>query len=92
MSWIQNAMEVVFEAIFGCRHRDLSRPFTIEAQTYKVCLTCAKQIFYSTERMQPLTGRELRRLRAAQASLLPAGVAVMPAAATAHERNSTAAA
>jgi hypothetical protein len=85
MSWISNAIGSVFEAIFGCRHRDLSRPFTIDAQTYKVCLNCAKQVFYSTERMQPLTGRELRRLRATQASLLPAGVAVMPATAAARE-------
>jgi hypothetical protein len=82
MSWISNAIGFVFEAIFGCRHRDLSRPFTIDAQTYKVCLNCAKQVFYSTERMQPLTGRELRRLRASQ---LPPGVAVMPATAAARE-------
>ena len=84
MSWIRNAIGFVFEAIFGCRHRGLSRPFTIEAQTYKVCLDCGRQIFYSTERMQPLTHRELRRLRASQDAMLPAGVAVMPALLEGH--------
>jgi hypothetical protein len=63
-----------YELIFGCRHNRQTRPFTLEAETYKVCLDCGRQIFYSSERMSPLTAREVRRMKAAQA--LP--VHVMP--------------
>lgn len=57
-----------YEIAFGCSHDRLTRPFTLQRETYKVCLDCGKQIFYSPEDMRPLTGRELRRLRATQAS------------------------
>lgn len=30
----------VFQFIFGCRHRHLSRVFTIKHRTYKVCFDC----------------------------------------------------
>ena len=26
--------------IFGCQHRDMSRPFSRQGETYRVCLTC----------------------------------------------------
>lgn len=82
MRWITELFQSLFEAIFGfCRHSNLSRPFTIEGQTYKVCLDCSQQIFYSRDTMLPLTRRELRHLRAEQAS---AAVAVMPATAEAR--------
>jgi hypothetical protein len=82
MRWITEFFKSVFEAVFGfCRHNHLSRPFTIEGQTYKVCMDCSQQIFYSRETMLPLTRRELRHLRAEQAS---AAVAVMPATAQAR--------
>ncbi len=72
----------MYEFLFGCHHNRQTRPFTIEAETYKVCLDCGRQIFYSTERMTPLTMREVRRMKAHQHS---AGVVrVMPA--TAAER------
>lgn len=81
MNTIANFFSSVFgffyELIFGCRHGRLTRPFTLEAETYKVCLDCGRQIFYSSERMSPLTSREVRRMKAAQAQ---AGfVHVMPA-------------
>jgi hypothetical protein len=47
----------------SCRHLHESRPFTLNGQTYKVCLCCAKTIPYSLERMAPLTSRECRDLR-----------------------------
>jgi hypothetical protein len=73
----------VIEAIFGyCRHSNLSRPFTIEGQTYKVCMDCSQQVFYSRDTMLPLSRRELRRLHAEQAA---AAVSVMPATAEARE-------
>lgn len=56
-----------YELIFGCRHHRQTRPFTLEAETYKVCLDCGRQIFYSSERMTPLTAREVRRMKAEQA-------------------------
>ena len=29
-----------FQFVFGCRHRHLSRVFTIQNRTYKVCFDC----------------------------------------------------
>lgn len=26
--------------LFGCRHHDMSRPFTIEGESFKTCLNC----------------------------------------------------
>jgi hypothetical protein len=68
MTWIQTLLGFFYDIIFGCRHWSQTRPFTLEQQTYKVCLDCGKQIYYSTERMTPLSAREVRRLKAAQAS------------------------
>jgi hypothetical protein len=36
----------VFDLVFGCRHRKLSRPFTLSGWTYEVCLECGKQFPY----------------------------------------------
>ena len=33
----------VFQYIFGCRHRHLSRVFTIKRRTYKVCFDCGQE-------------------------------------------------
>ena len=52
-----------YEIFFGCRHERLTRPFTLQKSTYKVCLDCGKQVLYSAERMEPLTAREIRRAR-----------------------------
>ena len=69
MRWIMEFFQSVFEAIFGyCRHSSLSRPFTIEGQTYKVCMDCSQQVFYSRDTMLPLSRREVRRLHADQAA------------------------
>jgi hypothetical protein len=57
----------LYELVIGCSHEHVTRPFTLQQQTYKVCLDCGKQIFYSPVTMRPLTGRELRRMQAAQA-------------------------
>ena len=53
---------------FGCGHGRMSRPFTIDRQTYLVCLDCGRKVFYSTEQMRRLSAREIRRL---QRSLQP---------------------
>ncbi len=66
IEFVSSVFGFVYEMLFGCRHNRQTRPFTIEAETYKVCLDCGRQIFYSPERMTPLTMREIRRMKAAQ--------------------------
>jgi hypothetical protein len=65
MKWIQNLLGFFYDIVFGCRHWSQTRPFTLDQQTYKVCLDCGKQIYYSPERMTPLSAREVRRMKAA---------------------------
>jgi hypothetical protein len=55
------------EILFGCSHSKLSRPFTLNDETYEVCLDCGKQIYYSAQEMRPLTPWEVRRMKAEQA-------------------------
>ena len=77
MDWIHSLLGFIYDVIFGCRHGRQTRPFTLERQTYKVCLDCGSKIYYSRERMTPLSGREVRRMKAAEAGVLT----VVPAAA-----------
>jgi hypothetical protein len=42
----------IFEFLFGCRHADLSRVFTIGGQTYRVCCTCGTRFSYSLANMR----------------------------------------
>lgn len=82
------------EILFGCSHSRLTRPFTLEDRTYKVCLDCGRQIDYSAKEMRPLTGWEIRRLKAAQAGevkVVPIGPA-LPHLVPAQERKPSAAA
>jgi hypothetical protein len=65
ITWIQSLLGFIYDIVFGCRHWSQTRPFTLEQQTYKVCLDCGKQIYYSRERMTPLSAREIRRMKAA---------------------------
>jgi hypothetical protein len=36
-------LSTVFHFIFGCRHRHVSRVFTIKDRTYKVCFDCGRE-------------------------------------------------
>jgi hypothetical protein len=83
MSWIRDLFMCVYEALFACRHGRQTRPFTLAGQTYKVCTDCGKQIFYSVDRMEPLTRAEMRRLQARLPLANP--VKVMPATAMARQ-------
>jgi len=33
----------LFRFLFGCRHRHLSRIFTIKHRTYRVCFDCGRE-------------------------------------------------
>jgi hypothetical protein len=33
----------IFHFIFGCRHRHMSRVFTIKHRTYRVCFDCGRE-------------------------------------------------
>jgi hypothetical protein len=35
-----------FQFLFGCWHRNLSRPFTVSGRTYEVCLNCGTEFAY----------------------------------------------
>ena len=41
----------VLDFVFGCRHRQLSRVFTIDRHTYRVCCDCGKKFDYALEQM-----------------------------------------
>lgn len=70
MDWIRSLLTFFYDVIFGCRHNRQTRPFTLERQTYKVCLDCGAKIYYSRELMTPLSAREVRRMKAAEAGIL----------------------
>ena len=40
-----------YDLFFGCHHRKLSRVFTINRETYRVCLDCGTRFAYSLETM-----------------------------------------
>lgn len=94
MSWIQSLLGFFYDIVFGCRHWKQTRPFTLEQQTYKVCLDCGKQIYYSRERMTPLSAREIRRMQAANSAPTTLVSPAMPARTliARRQRKSTAAA
>jgi len=70
MSILRALFGFLYGILLGCRHDRLTRPFTIEQQTYKVCLDCGKHVFYSADTMRPLSGRELRRMTAVRSGEL----------------------
>ncbi len=78
MRVLQDVINTV-SSVFGCRHERLSRPFTIQQQSYMVCLECGKKQFYSMQEMRRLSRREARQLHAAKvpvSALAPAPSAV----------------
>jgi hypothetical protein len=38
-----SALVDLLHFVFGCRHRHLSRVFTIQRRTYKVCFDCGRE-------------------------------------------------
>jgi len=50
----------ILDYLFGCRHVHLSRVFTLQGKTYRVCCDCGAKFAYSLktmsiERRLPLT-------------------------------------
>lgn len=74
MSVVRAILNFLYEVFLGCSHQHLTRPFTMQHQTYMVCLDCGKHIHYSIEKMRTLTMREVRRMQAANGG----GVRIMP--------------
>lgn len=58
MSWIRTVSGAVSDTLFGCNHAHLTRPFTLQAHSYKVCLDCGRQLPYSIEKMRLLRAWE----------------------------------
>ena len=58
------------QLIFGCRHSQKSRVFTIKNRTYQVCFDCGRELDYSWERMRsqplPAAGRADARWNGAE--------------------------
>jgi len=50
----------IFDLVFGCHHRHLSRVFTIDRRTYRVCCNCGKKFNYSLEKMSMQRGWGIR--------------------------------
>jgi hypothetical protein len=45
------AIIAFLDYLFGCRHWHLSRVFTLQGETYKVCSDCGARFQYSLETM-----------------------------------------
>ena len=91
-SVLRTIFRFFYEMLFGCSHSHLTRIFTLQDETYRVCLDCGVHVPYSLVTLRPLSVREQRRLRAARAGevkIMPAGVSSVPLQAA--ERKSTAA-
>ena len=43
--------ELIVDFLFGCHHSGLSRVFTIEGESYRVCCDCGAKFEYSLETM-----------------------------------------
>jgi hypothetical protein len=52
MKWI-----AILDGLFGCHHSHLSRVFTINRRSYRVCCDCGAKFDYSLETMS-IEGRD----------------------------------
>ena len=46
-----DSVVAIFDFVFGCHHRNLSRVFTIHGRTYRVCCKCGAEFKYSLTNM-----------------------------------------
>jgi len=92
MNVLRAMFRFFYEIILGCSHSHLTRIFTLQDETYRVCLDCGVHVPYSSVTMKPLSAREIRRIRAARAGelkIMPTGVS--SSSLRAAERKSSAA-
>jgi len=62
MKWLLR----LFDVIFGCWHRNVSRVFTIGGQTYRVCCDCGAKFSYSLATMSIMRSTPATRVNALQ--------------------------
>jgi hypothetical protein len=55
----------IFNFVFGCHHSHLSRVFTIDGRTYRVCCDCGAKFKYSLASMR--IERPIRSIQALDA-------------------------
>ncbi len=53
----------ILDFLFGCRHRNVSRVFTLGGQTYRVCCDCGVKFSYSLANMSMVRRTAAPRLR-----------------------------
>lgn len=83
MNTMSQLAQAIFDWIFGCHHRSLSRVMTIDHQMCVVCLTCGTRFRYSWDTMSmgdkiperniavALVGDTVHNRRPATGQLLP---------------------
>lgn len=76
MSWLRAIYNFFYEILLGCNHGHLTRPFTLQTHSYKVCLDCGRQLPYSLEKMRAMHPWEIARVPAQVTELTP--VSTMP--------------
>ena len=67
----------VLQFIFGCRHRHLSRVFTIKLRTYRVCFDCAREFDVPSVR-EPVQPGGKDKARAVNRPYMRAGASDSP--------------
>jgi hypothetical protein len=68
----------IYEWFFGCQHAALSRVFTLEHRSYKVCYDCGREFNYSLEQMK-MTNRPQPAKPVGSPELRPAARQAAPA-------------
>jgi len=48
---LMSILTAILDFLFGCRHGHLSRVFTLQGETYRVCCDCGAKYGYSLETM-----------------------------------------
>jgi hypothetical protein len=54
-------LKATLDFLFGCHHNNLSRVFTLEGQSYRVCCDCGRRFKYSLANMS-IEGRHTLKL------------------------------
>lgn len=86
MQWIQIMLEFIVDLFFGCRHTHLTRPFTMQSHSYKICLDCGHEMPYSLESMRLLHPWEIMRQEKTADQEMPSALPAMLATGKPYER------